>query len=83
MKLCLKQITRNGHIVSRFPFSDIALQRLIYSAMVNHAKSDALKMQIARQKQGNLMAQAVAHFYAKLLDSDTERSRSDATVVLR
>ena len=40
--------------------------------MVNHAKSDALKTQIARQKRDNLMAQAVAHFLAKLLDSDTE-----------
>ena len=39
--------------------------------MVNHTKSDALKAQIARKKQDDLMAQAVALFYAKQMDSDT------------
>jgi len=36
--------------------------------MVNHAKSDALKTQMARKKQGDLMAQAVALFHAKKMD---------------
>ena len=33
--------------------------------MVNHAKSNALKAQLARKKQDDLMAQAVALFHDK------------------
>jgi len=42
--------------------------------MVNHVKSNALKMQMARKKQDDLMAQAVALFHAKKngLDEDEE-----------
>ena len=51
------------------------MQGLIYAAstknMVNHAKSNALKAQLARKKQDDLMAQAVALFHAQKMDSDT------------
>ena len=39
--------------------------------MVNHAKSDMLKRQIARKEKDNLMAQAVARFQTTLGKCDT------------
>ena len=44
--------------------------------MVNHAKSDVLKVQIERKKKDNLMAQAVALFHAKKMDSNTRKPMS-------
>ncbi|KAF8164955.1 hypothetical protein B0H34DRAFT_632506, partial [Crassisporium funariophilum] len=44
--------------------------------MVNHAKSDMLKAQIARKEKDNLMARAVALFHAKQIDSDTGKPMS-------
>jgi hypothetical protein len=42
--------------------------------MVNHTKSNALKVQIARKKKDDLMAQAVALFHTKQMDSDTGKA---------
>src|SRR6267378_361617 len=44
--------------------------------MVNHAKSNALKAQIERKKKDNLMAQAVALFHTKQMDTDTGKPMS-------
>jgi hypothetical protein len=47
---------------------------LLYSrqkTLVNHAKSDALKRQIARKEKDDLMAQAVARFQTTLGKCDT------------
>ena len=64
--------------MSQLPFSESAGANLrgFDKNMVNHAKSDALKAQIARKKRDDLMAQAVTLFHAKQLDSDTGKPMS-------
>ena len=44
--------------------------------MVNHTKSNALKAQMVRKKQDDLMAQAVALFHSQKMDSDTGKPMS-------
>jgi len=64
--------------MSQLPFSESAGANLrgFDKNMVNRAKSDALKVQIARKKRDDLMAQAVTLFHAKQLDSDTGKPMS-------
>ena len=70
------------HIASQLPFSELitAGAMILFSkkTMVNHAKSDVLKAQIARKEKNNLMAQAVALFHAKQMDPETGKPMSIA-----
>jgi hypothetical protein len=55
-----------SHITSHLPISEcLPGEEAHKDTMVNRAKSNTLKTQIARQRKDNLMAQAVAHYQAE------------------
>jgi hypothetical protein len=55
-----------SHITSHLPISEcLPGEEARKDTMVNHAKSNTLKTQIARQRKDNLMAQAIAHYQAE------------------